>query len=158
MIKKRWVALYVENEIGVLAEISGLFAAKAYNLDSLTVGETADKTVSRMTIGIISDDALFEQIKKQLNRMVNVIRVVDLTEHYLAERELAFFRIEDCSASAAAQVMKIAERHGLQVVSREDGGFVLQSVVSKAKTDEILRIFSKMNLKVDIARSGSVAI
>ena len=79
-MKKRWIALYVENEVGVLAKVSGLFAGKSYNLHSLTVGTTEDETMSRMTIGVKSDDITFEQIKKQLNRMVEVIKVMDLTD------------------------------------------------------------------------------
>ena len=69
-LKKRWVSLYVENDVGVLAKISGLFSGKSYNLSSLTVGETEDPTVSRMTISLYGDDKTFEQIKKQLNRSV----------------------------------------------------------------------------------------
>lgn len=67
-MKKRWLCLYVENEIGVLARISGLFAGKSYNLNSLTVGTTEDESISRMTISLYGDDKTFEQIKKQLNR------------------------------------------------------------------------------------------
>ena len=78
--KKRWICLYVENEIGVLARISGLFSGKSYNLNSLTVGETEDTTISRMTISFTSDDRIFEQVKKQLNRSVEVIKVVDYTD------------------------------------------------------------------------------
>ena len=65
-MKKRWLCLYVENEIGVLARISGLFAGKSYNLNSLTVGTTEDESISRMTISLYGDDKTFEQIKKQL--------------------------------------------------------------------------------------------
>ena len=79
-MKNRWIALYVENEVGVLAKVSGLFSGKSYNLQSLTVGTTEDITVSRMTICVTSDDITFEQIKKQLNRMVEVIKVIDLTD------------------------------------------------------------------------------
>ena len=79
-MKKRWICLLVENETGVLARISGLFSGKSYNLDSLTVGTTEDRSVSRMTIGLTSDDRTFEQIKKQLNRSVEVIKVADLTD------------------------------------------------------------------------------
>ena len=68
-MKKRWISLFVENQVGVLPKISGLFSGKLYNLDSLTVGPTEDPTVSRMTIATSSDDETFEQIKKQLNRM-----------------------------------------------------------------------------------------
>ena len=64
--RKRWISLYVENRVGVLAKIAGLFAGKSYNMSSLTVGETEDPTISRMTIETISDDETFEQIKKQL--------------------------------------------------------------------------------------------
>ena len=74
-MKKRWLCLFVENEIGVLAKISGLFSSKSYNLDSLTVGVTEDSTISRITISLTSDDRTFEQVKKQLNRSVEVIKV-----------------------------------------------------------------------------------
>ena len=69
MNRKRWISLLVENEIGVLARISGLFSGKSYNLNSLTVGTTEDETISRMTISLTSDDRTFEQIKKQLKRI-----------------------------------------------------------------------------------------
>ena len=81
-MKKRWISLYVENQVGVLSKISGLFSGKSYNLDSLTVGTTEDPTVSRMTIATVSDDETFEQIKKQLNRLVEVIKVIDFPYPY----------------------------------------------------------------------------
>ena len=96
-MKKRWINLYVENEPGVLALIAGLFSGKSYNLESLTVGPAEDETVSRMTIGLTSDDQTFEQIKKQLARRVEVIKVVDLTETAMHCEELMFLRIHDCS-------------------------------------------------------------
>ena len=79
-MKKRWISLYVENQVGVLSKISGLFSGKSYNLESLTVGRTEDPTISRMTIETNSDEETYEQIKKQLNRMVEVIRVIDFTD------------------------------------------------------------------------------
>lgn len=79
-MKKRWICLFVENDVGVLARISGLFSGKSYNLDSLTVGITEDETVSRMTISLTSDDKTFEQVKKQLCRSIEVIKVVDYTD------------------------------------------------------------------------------
>ena len=82
-MKKRWISLYVENQVGVLSKISGLFSGKSYNLDSLTVGTTEDPTVSRMTIATVSDDETFEQIKKQLNRTVEVIKVIDFTDVFI---------------------------------------------------------------------------
>ena len=84
-MKKRWISLYVENQVGVLSKISGLFSGKSYNLDSLTVGTTEDPTVSRMTIATVSDDETFEQIKKQLNRMIEVIKVIDFTDIFVQD-------------------------------------------------------------------------
>ena len=69
MHKKRWISMYVENRSGVLARIAGMMSGKLYNIDSITTGATEDPTVSRMTIGLYSDDATFEQIKKQLNQL-----------------------------------------------------------------------------------------
>ena len=79
-MERRWLSLFVENRAGVLARISGLFSGKAYNIHSLTVGETEDPTMSRMTICIDADEKTFEQVKKQLNRSVEVIKVIDYTD------------------------------------------------------------------------------
>ena len=96
-MKKRWICLFVENEIGVLARISGLFSAKSYNLDSLTVGITEDSTISRMTISLTSDDKTFEQIKKQLSRSVEVIKLIDYTDTPIHMKEILFVKVNDCS-------------------------------------------------------------
>ena len=97
MMKDRWIALYVENQVGVLAKISGLFAGKSYNMKSLTVGTTENDDISRMTISSTCDDLTFEQIKKQLNRMVEVIKVMDLTETPIHMKELMFAKVKKCS-------------------------------------------------------------
>ena len=75
-MRRRWISLYVENRVGVLARISGSFSGKAYNIHTLTVGETEDTNISRMTICVDADDATHEQIKKQLNRMVEVMAII----------------------------------------------------------------------------------
>ena len=93
-MKNRWIALYVENQVGVLAKVSGLFSGKSYNLQSLTVGTTEDETISRMTICVTSDDITFEQIKKQLNRMVEVIKVIDLTNIPIHMKEILFAKVK----------------------------------------------------------------
>ena len=92
-MKNRWIALYVENQVGVLSKISGLFSGKCYNLDSLTVGTTEDPTVSRMTIATVSDDETFEQIKKQLNRMIEVIKVIDFTDVFVRMKEILYVKV-----------------------------------------------------------------
>ena len=98
-MKDRWIALYVENQVGVLAKISGLFAGKSYNLKSLTVGTTEEEDTSRITISTVCDDITFEQIKKQLNRMVEVIKVMDLTDVPIHMKELMFAKVKKLSRS-----------------------------------------------------------
>lgn len=108
-MKKRWISLYVENQVGVLSKISGLFSGKSYNLDSLTVGTTEDPTVSRMTIATVSDDETFEQIKKQLNRMIEVIKVIDFTDVFVRMKEILYIKVKDCSPEDKAELFQIAE-------------------------------------------------
>ena len=96
-MKKRWISLYVENQVGVLPKISGLFAGKLYNLESLTVGTTEDPTISRMTIETVSDDETFEQIKKQLNKFVEVIKVIDFTNSEVCMKELLYVKVKKCT-------------------------------------------------------------
>ena len=108
-MKNRWIALYVENQVGVLAKVSGLFSGKSYNLQSLTVGTTEDATVSRMTICVMSDDITFEQIKKQLNRMVEVIKVIDLTNVPIHMKEILFAKVKDLRSAQIDEVFRIAE-------------------------------------------------
>ena len=108
-IKDRWIALYVENQVGVLAKVSGLFSGKSYNLQSLTVGTTEHEDISRMTICVKSDDITFEQIKKQLNRMVEVIKVIDITTAPLHMKELLYARIDDVSPEDIDLIFHLAE-------------------------------------------------
>ena len=91
-MKKRWISLYVENQVGALSKISGLFSGKSFNLDSLTVGTTEDPTVSRMTIATDRDDETFEQIKKQLNRMDEGIKVIDFTDILVRLTEIIYVK------------------------------------------------------------------
>ena len=99
----------MENQVGVLAKISGLFSGKSYNLDSLTVGTTEDNTVSRMTIGTFCDDETFEQIKKQLNRMVEVIKVIDFTNMFVRMKEILYVKVFGCSPEDKVELFQIAE-------------------------------------------------
>ena len=115
-MKKRWISLYVENQVGVLSKISGLFSGKSYNLDSLTVGTTEDPTVSRMTIATVSDDETFEQIKKQLNRMIEVIKVIDFTDVFVRMKEILYIKVKGCSPEDKVELFQIAETFKARVI------------------------------------------
>ena len=132
-MKKRWIALYVENDVGVLAKVSGLFSGKSYNLQSLTVGTTEDETVSRMTISVESDDITFEQIKKQLNRMVEVIKVIDLTNVPLRLKELMFVKIMELNETQMTEVFQIAQAMRVVVFMVRGGSVAIESISTECR-------------------------
>ena len=158
-MKKRWICLFVENEIGVLARIAGLFSAKSYNLDSLTVGVTEDSTVSRMTISLTSDDKTFEQVKKQLNRSVEVIRVVDYTEKQVYMKEILFAKISSCTEADKTEVFRISEVFGAKVVDYGCPDILLEFVNTEKENNAfIIRLKKAFANRVEIARGGSIAM
>lgn len=157
-MKKRWISLYVENQVGVLAKISGLFSGKSYNLTSLTVGETADKTVSRMTISVDSDDATFEQIKKQLNRCVEVIKVIDFTNIPIHRKEVLYIKVKDCDEKAKNEIFRIAEVFDLNIVDYGKNAVLLECLKTETKNDDIIRLISANFQNIEVVRGGSVAI
>lgn len=158
-MKKRWLCLFVENEIGVLARISGLFSGKSYNLDSLTVGTTEDETISRMTISLYSDDQLFEQIKKQLNRTVEVIKVIDYTDLAIHSREIMFLKITRCSETDKAELFRFAQVYGVNILDFNKTTILLECVQAENENDKMIKLIrDKFDKPVEIVRGGSVAI
>ena len=158
-MRKRWICLFVENEIGVLARISGLFSGKSYNLDSLTVGETEDPTISRMTIGLTSDDMTFEQMKKQLNRMVEVIKVVDYTDIPIHRKELLYVKITHCSEADKEEIFRIAKIYGLSITDYAKNSILLECVQNEDKNNDLIKLLNGYYCnRLEIVRGGSVAI
>ena len=158
-MKKRWISLFVENEIGVLAKISGLLSGKSYNVNSLTVGVTEDPTVSRMTISLTSDDKTFEQIKKQLNRSVEVIKVVDFTDIPIIMKEIMFVKINSCSASDKDEIFHLAQVYNIQIIDYNKKTLMLQCNKTEERNDDLIRLLSKLfPNRIEVVRGGSVAI
>ena len=157
-MKNRWIALYVENEVGVLAKVSGLFAGKSYNLHSLTVGTTEDETVSRMTIGVTSDDITFEQIKKQLNRMVEVIKVMDLTETATHMKEILYAKVLNISPEEKAEVFQIAQVFAVDVVDIGVDSVLLECKLTERKNNELIALLKSRFKRINVVRGGAVAI
>lgn len=157
-MKNRWIALYVENEVGVLAKVSGLFSGKSYNLQSLTVGTTEDETVSRMTICVTSDDITFEQIKKQLNRMVEVIKVIDLTTVPIHMKEILYAKVKKCSAEDKQEVYQIAEAFKVEVVDWGVDSVLLECKLTARKIDDLVKLLKSRFRHLEVVRGGAVAI
>lgn len=157
-MKNRWIALYVENDVGVLAKVSGLFSGKSYNLQSLTVGTTEDETVSRMTICVASDDVTFEQIKKQLNRMVEVIKVIDLTNVPLHMKEILFAKILNCSTADKEEVFQIAQVFDVQVADIGKDSALLECKLTERRNNELIALLRSKFKNIEVVRGGAVAI
>ena len=158
-MKTRWISLYVENQVGVLSKISGLFSGKSYNLDSLTVGTTEDPTISRMTIATVSDDETFEQIKKQLNRMVEVIKVIDFTDIFVRMKEILYIKVKKCSAADKVELFQIAETFKARVIDYgKDSLLLLEFVQTATKNDAVVKLIKEEFKYIEVVRGGSVGI
>ncbi len=157
-MKKRWISLYVENQVGVLAKISGLFSGKSYNLDSLTVGTTEDPTVSRMTIATVSDDETFEQIKKQLNRLVEVIKVIDFTDKTVRMKEIMYVKVKNLAREDKYDCFHIAETFKAKVVDYGKDSLLLEFVQPASKNDALIQLLKDEFGTIEVVRGGSVGI
>lgn len=157
-MKNRWIALYVENTVGVLAKVSGLFSGKSYNLQSLTVGTTEDETVSRMTICVTSDDVTFEQIKKQLNCMIEVIKVIDLTNVPIHMKEILFAKVKDISAEEKLEVFQIAQVFEVKVKDIGTDSVLLECMLTERRNNELIALLRSKFKSIEIVRGGAVAI
>ena len=157
-MKNRWIALYVENTVGVLAKVSGLFSGKSYNLQSLTVGTTEDETVSRMTICVKSDDVTFEQIKKQLNCMIEVIKVIDLTNVPIHMKEILFAKVKDISAEEKLEVFQIAQVFEVKVKDIGTDSVLLECMLTERRNNELIALLRSKFKNIEIVRGGAVAI
>lgn len=157
-MKKRWISLYVENQVGVLAKISGLFSGKCYNLESLTVGTTEDPTVSRMTIETRCDDETYEQIKKQLNRMVDVIKVIDFTELSVVMQEIMFIKVKDCTLDDKTKLFQVAQTYQAKVRDYGHDSVLLEFVHTAHKNTSIIQFLKTEFRSIEVVRGGSVGI
>ena len=157
-MKNRWIALYVENTVGVLAKVSGLFSGKSYNLQSLTVGTTEDETVSRMTICVTSDDVTFEQIKKQLNCMIEIIKVIDLTNVPIHMKEILFAKVKDITPAEKEEVLQFAQVFEVKVKDIGTDSVLLECMLTERRNNELIALLRSKFKNIEIVRGGAVAI
>ncbi len=150
------ISMLVENHQGVLARIAGLFSGRGYNLESITVGPTVDTTVSRLTLVCGGDDAVVEQIKKQLNRLIDVIKVFDLTDAPALRRELALIKVS-AKGRQRAEVFQVAEVFKAQVMDMGADSMTLEIAGSPGKIDDFTTLLAPFGI-VETARSGLVAM
>jgi acetolactate synthase-1/3 small subunit len=153
---KHIISLLVENKQGVLARIAGLFSGRGYNLESITVGVTMDPTVSRITLACLGDDAVVEQIKKQLNRLIDVIKVYDLTGVPALHRELLLVKVS-AKGRQRGEIFQVADVFKAQDMDVGHETMSLELTGSPDKIDDFLSLLQPYGL-VETARSGIVSM
>lgn len=150
------LSVLVENKPGVLARIAGLFSGRGFNISSLTVGETEDPAVSRMTIIVTGDDAILEQVSKQLNKLVDVIKVLDLTDEAHLERELALVKVQ-AESGQRAEITQLAEIFRAKIVDVSEKTLTLQVTGTASKVNAFMDLVRPFGVK-ELVRTGMVAM
>ncbi len=155
--EKHTISVLVANKFGVLARVAGLFSGRGYNISSLTVNETNDPKVSKMTIVTSGDSAVLEQIDKQLRKLVDVIRVADLTGEFFIERELALFKVKADTPEKKSQLIQVVEIFNGKFVSVHPDEFGIEISGRSDKIDNFMEMVKDFGI-IEMARSGRVAI
>ena len=150
------ISALVKNEVGVLAHIAGLFSARAYNIDSLNVGETEDPDVSRMTIVVRGDDAIIEQVIKQLRKLINVVKVIDFSGREYVERDLLLIKVAT-PAGKRGEVNDLVEIFRGKVVDISHRDIVIELSGPEAKVDAFISLCQPYGIK-EVVRSGRIVM
>lgn len=156
-ISSHIISVTVENRFGVLARIAGLFSARGYNIDSLCVAETDDPSISRMTIVVKGDEKILEQIYKQLNKLIDVIKVVDLTREEHVERELALIKVNTPSFNERQEVMQLVSIFRGKIVDVGKKTLTIEISGSGDKIRAMIDLLKGFGIK-EMARTGKIAI
>jgi len=151
------ISVLVDNKFGVLARVSGLFSGRGYNITSLTVNETQDPKLSQMTIVTKGDDTVIEQIDSQLNKLVDVIKVEDLTNQNFIQREIALIKVHVTDASKKSQIIQLVEIFEGKIVTVHKKELGIELSGRATKLDNFVALIADFG-EVQVARSGRVAL
>ena len=155
-MEKHTLSVLVENKPGVLARVSGLFSRRGFNIDSLAVGETEHPDVSRITIVVNAEDSPLEQVTKQLNKLVNVLKIVELEPSQSVQRELLLVKVR-ADATVRSQVLETVELFRARVVDVAPETLTIEATGTADKLDALLRDLEPYGIK-EMVQSGMVAI
>jgi acetolactate synthase-1/3 small subunit len=153
---KHTISVLVENKFGVLARISGLFSARGFNISSLAVGETEDPTVSRMTIGVEGDEKTLEQIKKQLNKLIDVIKVVDFKESEFIDRELILVKVS-VTTKNRKEVLEAIESFGAKIENAGSKSISIEATGDRTRVKALLELLRPFGI-LEVVRTGRIAM
>ncbi len=150
------ISILLENETGALSRVAGLFSARGYNIESLTVAPTEDPTVSRMTLVTSGSDSIIEQITKQLNKLIDVIKLVDLNESRHIERELMLIKVW-ARGDDRNEIKRLIDIYRGSIVDVTDATYTMELTGNAEKLDSFLEAINS-DLIVEVVRSGATGI
>jgi acetolactate synthase-1/3 small subunit len=150
------ISLLVENRHGALSRVANLFSSRGYNITSLTVAETEDATVSRMTIVVTGDEAILEQIAKQLNKLLDVIKVIDFIDRPIIDRELLLIRI-DAGKANRHEILDLCDIFNARIVNVTQKSVTVELAGRSAGIDDFVAMVRPFGIR-EIVRSGTIAI
>ncbi|HCK69235.1 MAG TPA: acetolactate synthase small subunit [Nitrospina sp.] len=150
------ISVLMNNRFGVLSRVSGLFSSRGFNIESLNVAETSDPEVSRMTIVTRGDNAKIEQITKQLNKLVDVIKVVDLTEEKFIDRELLLVKM-NAEVRVREEILRIVDLFRAKVVDVSPSTYTIEITGDEGKITGFLDLLAPLGIK-EVVRSGRIAV
>jgi acetolactate synthase I/III small subunit len=150
------ISVLVENEFGVLTRVAGLFSGRGFNIESLSVAPTLDRSISRMTIVTSGDDNILEQIVKQLNKLIDTIKIIDFTGEDFVERELALVKVTSEERNRA-EILRICEIFRGKIVDVTPKSYTMEITGAPAKINAVLDLLKPLGIK-EIVRTGPVVI
>ncbi|GAX91491.1 acetolactate synthase small subunit [Effusibacillus lacus] len=150
------LSVLVNDQPGVLTRVAGLFSRRGFNIDSLTVGPAEEQGLSRMTITMLGDEATLEQVMKQLHKLIDVIKVQDITNEPMVERELLLIKIA-ANPTVRAEVTGIVEPFRASVVDVGRNSMIIQATGNREKNDALIELLRPYGIK-EIARTGTTAL
>ena len=150
------ISLLMENEAGALSRVAGLFSARGYNIESLTVAPTEDETLSRMTIVTSGSDDVIEQIIKQLNKLVDVVKVLDLNDGRFIERELMLVKVK-ATGPLREEMKRISDIFRGRIIDVADGSYTIELTGSGSKLDAFLEALDRTVI-LETVRTGASGI
>jgi len=153
---KHIIGVLVENHFGVLTRVAGLFSARGFNISSLAVGETEDPTVSRMTIVVDGDDRILVQIIKQLNKVIDVIKVVDITKEDSIDRELALIKVA-VTPKTRSELIQIVNTFRAKIVDVNPKTMTVEITGPEGKIDALIELFGQFGVR-EVANTGIIAV
>lgn len=147
------ISILLENEAGALSRVAGLFSARGYNIESLTVAPTEDPSLSRMTLVTRGSDEIIEQITKQLNKLVDVVKLMDLTEGSHLEREMLLVKVRAADGEARAEVKRMADIFRARIVDVTDTTYTIEITGVADKLDAFVQALDSKTI-METVRSG----